>query len=360
MNILYCCDDKFCPYTGISITSLFINNSDLDEINVYVLGLEISDKNKQKFEMLAQKYNRTITIINAEPIDKFLSDQNVKLWKGNRTAWYRLFFEQIMPNDIDRLLYLDSDTIIVGDLSELQNFNFKQNKAAAMMNIPVLKGYKQHLGLSKHDLYYSSGVLLIEMESWKYLKCSERLIYAIKKGYSYFIYPEQDLINAVLRDNIAELPFRFNIVSVWINKSVGDNQYELNKTEMICRENPITQEQVDIAMRNPVILHTVNGSHGVPWKIGNTNPFSNEWHKYREMSLWYDTPAIEAAPTTAWKDRTLFQRIHRITQIVVEKALLPKFVKELIKCAGYRIGMISHIRSNRKYYRKYGSYPRSR
>ena len=53
MNILYTCDDKFCAYTGISITSLFENNKDLDEINVFIAGQDISEKNKTGLEKTA-------------------------------------------------------------------------------------------------------------------------------------------------------------------------------------------------------------------------------------------------------------------------------------------------------------------
>lgn len=60
MNIVYHASDSFAKVTGTSIVSIFENNKDIDEINVYVIEKNFTEDNKKKMEQLADKYNRRI------------------------------------------------------------------------------------------------------------------------------------------------------------------------------------------------------------------------------------------------------------------------------------------------------------
>ena len=55
LNILYGCDDNYAPYTGISMTSLFENNRDIEEITVYFAAMDCSRENLDKFRLFHRK-----------------------------------------------------------------------------------------------------------------------------------------------------------------------------------------------------------------------------------------------------------------------------------------------------------------
>ena len=69
MNVLYTCDNNYVWLLGISAISMFENNRELQNLNVYLLGENISNENKQILTKIGEKYNRQITIIEVPKID---------------------------------------------------------------------------------------------------------------------------------------------------------------------------------------------------------------------------------------------------------------------------------------------------
>ena len=58
MNIVYSSSDSYAPIAGVSIMSLLHNNTDADEINIYMIDNNISDENKKRFENMVDKFGR--------------------------------------------------------------------------------------------------------------------------------------------------------------------------------------------------------------------------------------------------------------------------------------------------------------
>jgi len=317
VNILYSCDDKYSPFTGVSITSLFENNRALREINVYILALSISEENERKFNQLAEQYNRNLIIVDAGEIDKFFEDSGAILWHGSRTTYYRLFIERVIHGDLEKILYIDSDTIIAGSLEELEQTEFEENKALAMILWPMYKKYNTFIGLKEEDLYCNAGVILFDMINWKRLKCSERIMNSINKGYVNFRQHDQDLLCHTLNENIKILPPKYNVLSIWSDLGIRNLYHYSDANE----SNFYSKEEVVKAMNNPVILHAMEGHSRVPWVEGNRNPFREEWHMYKEMSLWSGITQVKEKTTLVKKirnamfavlPRTLFSRISKV------------------------------------------------
>jgi len=331
MNFLYSCDDKYSPYTGISITSLFENNKELDEIIVYILGLAISEANTKKFDQLAKQYGRKIIIVDAERIDKFLDDNGATSWRGNKVAWYRIFLEKAIPENIERILYLDSDTIVVSSLTEIDAFQLEESKVCAMVSHHRYNEYKNYIGLDEGDACFFSGIILFDMKKWREQKCDGRLKSAISEGYVYFRYPEQDLLCYVLKEAIQKLPPKFNVLSLWQDCGV-DNIFAFGDID---EDNFSTRDEIEYAIRNPVILHVMEGHSGVPWQKGNTNPFRKDWDAYREMSPWQGIPQIK-------KKTTVKEKIRKVMFLVFPRTFYYKISKAYEKWY------------DKDYYRKYG------
>ncbi|MCL2661753.1 MAG: glycosyltransferase family 8 protein [Oscillospiraceae bacterium] len=313
MNILYTCDDKFCAYTGISITSLFENNKDLSEINVFIAGQGISEENSLKLQKTAEKYGRKIIILDAEKIDKFLVENNAVSYHESKAPYYRLFIDELLPQSIERILYIDSDSVVTGSLSGLESFIFEPDKVCAMKRDPVFAEYKISIGLNENDVYYHSGVMLFDLNNWRRLKCSDLLIKEIKEGRARYRLPDQDLLSRALNKNIQTLDLKYNFLThipyfgIDTYRAVSDAH----------DETYYTVQQMQEAMDNPVILHCVRGFVGTPWEKGNTNPFKEEWTKYKEMSLWV---GIKETPSRTDKHMAV-QRL--LIKILPKKLYIP-------------------------------------
>lgn len=127
--------------------------------------------------------------------------------------FYRLFAGQIFP-DVKKLLYLDSDTLILNDLSELYNTDISKYTIGAVpdmaphedLNNPngiyVADFAKKHL---KNGPYFNSGVLLINTkEQTKNIELLKNIKAELK-------YPDQDILNIALQGKIKPLDLKYNI-----------------------------------------------------------------------------------------------------------------------------------------------------
>lgn len=111
-NIVYASDDGFAEVLGVSIISLYANNKEMDDINVFVLDSGISAENKRKLISISKEYNRRkIEFISAKNISEILK-LDVKTDRGSLSQYARLFISSSLPKTIERVLYLDCDIVI--------------------------------------------------------------------------------------------------------------------------------------------------------------------------------------------------------------------------------------------------------
>ena len=68
MNVMYTCDDNYVWLMGISTISLFENNKTIEDLQVYLLGDNISQENKDKLKKIGDQYGRKIQVIEIPPL----------------------------------------------------------------------------------------------------------------------------------------------------------------------------------------------------------------------------------------------------------------------------------------------------
>jgi lipopolysaccharide biosynthesis glycosyltransferase len=162
-------------------------------------------------------------------IKKFIGQNNKLIWRTvskkqnpyadvNYSRWspvifYRLFAHIIFPNT-NKMLYLDSDTLVQSDLSDLYNTDISQYAMGAIRDMAptnikddpngtYVREFKDKY--LKHNLYVNSGVLLLNMEHLR----TTQSPWPIKCELTY---PDQDILNTMFDGNILELPLRYNCI----------------------------------------------------------------------------------------------------------------------------------------------------
>ena len=68
LDILYQINEKYAPFCGVSMTSLFENNKHFDELRVFILGERLSASSEAKFRALAAQYHRAICFIKTDSL----------------------------------------------------------------------------------------------------------------------------------------------------------------------------------------------------------------------------------------------------------------------------------------------------
>ena len=177
MNILYTLNDKFVPQVAAGIASVCENNKELKDIKFYLFSMGITLENKKKLKKMVSNYNRKIEIIELRELNSYFD------FKFDTNGWNpivlaRLLIDKILPENIDKILYLDGDTICRGSLESLWMDNMENKVLGASIEPTIDKKRKKELDL-ENSHYYNAGVLLINLKKWRKENTG-------KKQYHYF------------------------------------------------------------------------------------------------------------------------------------------------------------------------------
>ena len=295
LHVVYASDDKFAEILGVSLTSLYENNKNMEQIHVYVLDSKISEENKKKLESVGTAYNRSsIHWIPAKDISEELH-MDVAVDRGSLSQYARLFVSSVLPADLERVLYLDCDIIINQSLDELWNLDM-HGKTIAALKDAFSKWYRTNINLKPTDIMFNSGVMLIDLKRWKEQEVEKRLLKFIASKNGKIQQGDQGALNAVLSHDTYCFEPRFNSVTIYYDFSY--------KEMMIYRKPPefYTEEQVKEATENPVIIHfTTSFLSRRPWIEGCQHRYVGEWIKYKDMSPWKDSPLWDYKKATGVK-----------------------------------------------------------
>lgn len=284
LHVVYASDNKFAEILGVSLTSLYENNKAMEQINIYILDGGITDFNKENLNSLAEMYGRTpIQWLGTKNINEELQ-MEVSIDRGSLSQYARLFVASVLPSGLERVLYLDCDTIIVQSLEELWNLNL-HGKTIAALKDAFSRWYRMNIDLKPNDIMFNSGVMLIDLEKWKEQKIEEKLMKFICEKSGKIQQGDQGVLNAVLTNDTYCFEPRFNSVTIF---------FDFNYKEMMIYRKPpkgfYAEEQINEAIERPVIIHfTTSFLSRRPWIEGCQHPYFDEWEKYKALSPWKNT-----------------------------------------------------------------------
>lgn len=280
MNVLYASDDNYAEIMGISIVSLFENNQNLDDIRVYIINDNISEDNCRKIESIFEIYGRKL------PIWKMIKGINEVLQievyedRFSQTQFARLFLEEIVDDEDDRILYLDCDTIINDTLAEFWNMPL-EGKVGAVLADAFSPLYRKNIGLEKNDLMFNSGVMLIDMKRWREECVGHQLRAFIRAHKGIVQQGDQGVLNAVLSKRMCTFSPRYNLLT---------NYSAFSYKDMMLYRKPVniySEQELKNAKEAPCIIH-YTGSFMVarPWENGMEHPYKKLWIDYKNRSPW--------------------------------------------------------------------------
>lgn len=267
-GIIYATNKEYLTITLASMLSLLECNKD-KKLRIYFMTENLTSDDYQLIEKISKNY--PLVKLSIHPIECYHIDQyKIPGWQNTQAANARLFFERILDNKLDEVeevLYLDSDTIIVDDLSELSQYS--GSIYAALDNVD--HGYIEQLGVTR---YFNSGVLKINIDWWKKENVENRIIRFVRDNpLKRLSYPDQDVLNCVLENDICELPMKYNLppsINIMNNLVLSIH----------CKKTDKDIENIKKAKQNPKILHSY-GLLGIkPWTHNAINPYNEIFRKY--------------------------------------------------------------------------------
>jgi len=279
LNVLYQFNEAYAPFAGASITSLLENNRHIDDIRIYVLEESVSEESKEKMTRLVNGYGRTIQFIETRSLVDKMRQLGIPEYRGSYSANFKLFFPELIQEPLNRILYIDSDTVVDGDLSPLLSFPMGDSPLA-MAYDSLGKKHAKLLGLDEHTGYFNSGVILFDAVKWRERNCTERIVDHVKRIRAHYMSPDQDLLNVVFQGEISLLPASYNFQPIHII-------CQLKQFFRVFAPNTYyTASELTESAQKPVIFHFFRFLGQFPWHQGNIHPDRELFDKYLSMSPW--------------------------------------------------------------------------
>jgi lipopolysaccharide biosynthesis glycosyltransferase len=204
--VAFCPDNFYSPLTYTSMISILISKSFYTYILFYlIVPFNFSDKNFELFESLYEQFEFfNITFIKMDNrYDNAYTNRYL-----TKNAFYRLSLGELLPN-LNKIIYLDSDTICLKDLSNLFNSNFMGKLFLAKI-----------LSLKSKDFNFevNTGVLLLNLIGMRKMKVEKKVLTLLNNGFKDPVYHDQAIINIFFKKYVGFLPLEYNTFSPNINR----------------------------------------------------------------------------------------------------------------------------------------------
>ena len=267
--IVYASDNNYAKYTSVSIQSILENSAQRNFLIFYILiDDEFSERNKELLTNQVEKYGHNIVFVNMKDAYK---EENLKIAHISHHTYYRLQLPKILGY-LNKLIYIDGDTIVLGDIGDLFDFDIKDSyfggvKAPAFDN----KKHRNRLGIDTSK-YINAGVLLVNNRLLIKDKVQKKFEELLNNSYDC---QDQDIINVAGFGKITLLPIKYNLMT----------KYQ-NTFSRFISEGKIDKSEFDEAIKYPLIIHYADKIK--PW-ADKTSWLAAHYWEYAEKSPFYIT-----------------------------------------------------------------------
>lgn len=215
INLLFSLDENYVYPLKVLIQSLAENHPD-DSFRMYLLHAGISDSSLKDLRLFIEsKGNHELIDIYSKNF--FKSSDKIAITRYYAIEMYLwMFAPYLLPDEVDRVLYLDPDVICTQDISSFYNQSFDGYSFIATNYKYKTKWIQPFNNLRLRNFesedYFNSGVVLMNLKKLRQVGDADRIVEAIRENKSVLILPDQDIFNLVYVNDIKEEDWRiFNM-----------------------------------------------------------------------------------------------------------------------------------------------------
>lgn len=268
-------------------------------LHIHAIATGISDNQKEEIRRYLSAGGHALSFYD---IDESVARRFVLLDKWTSAVYYRLFFPFVIPASVQRLLYLDSDMIVLKNLSDLYTQDLETYPVAAVYDNYVK--IQPKLGIDEPGEYFNSGMLLIDIQRWQAERISEQAMDYLIRYPERIQFVDQCALNAVLYKRWKKIDKRYNLLYSYIPEGMRGRALQH-------------------ALKDVVVVHfTIQR----PWHMLCRNPFRTQYFRFLRGAgrgksfIPYDDFSILKFP--AWLKI-------RVTDLYFTLPLLPRLWRRL-------------------------------
>ncbi len=280
--VVFAADDAYVPMLTTALYSLLKNASPDYFYDIVVLESGISREHKTQMHNFFSQFSNAA--LRFAQVSGMIDCYNLKTSNAHISTetYYRFLIQQVMPS-YNKVIYLDCDLVVLGDISKLWEIDLKDNLVAAARDADFLGNLNKSDGtrmryaknvLHLHNPYdyFQAGVLVLNLEQMRALYSFEQwLEYATEPKY---LYDDQDILNKHCEGRVLYINNAWNVM----NNCGG-------RIQNVCSFAPAkVYEEYLAAYENPLIMHFAGFEK--PWKAGGCDKDTLYWEYARETPFY--------------------------------------------------------------------------
>lgn len=270
LNLVFASDQNYLTYTVVTLASILKNYKGTKPIHVYLLvDQKLDDQHVAKFAALKQ-----IHAFQFHEIDVDASQfANIRTSAGISIAtYYRLLMHKLLPKNVHKVLYLDSDLIILDSIDQLYDEKF-DGAVFAGVEDSISTTYNKRFGIPADGRHINAGVMLVNVDALRRIRFDGLVERYLAANRYRLMLGDQQIIAELFFDAIRYVPVKWNVhgsmfAPDWIESFVGS-------------QNSMDASEAANAISTPSLIHYTLSRK--PW-MSLEHPKSETWFEYLALT----------------------------------------------------------------------------
>jgi len=282
MNVVCATDDNFIQHCCIMLVSLLSNNKD---VNIFILTEGLIPENQRIIEEEVTEKGGRVRFCKVEGslIDSLPLSKAEGLNHISKATYYRILIADILPKDVEKVLYLDCDIVVDASLEALWQIDMTGKAIAASPQLG--SGYNcERLGYPIEDGYFNAGVTMMNLAYCRENHITEEMVDYAVRNRDKLLFNDQDILNGVLHDRSIHILPQWNMTSACYVIDL-DKRGDKRKGVVI-NDYAAAKKNIHERRMSPCIIHYV--SKPKPWSENCVHPLYHLYYKYAKKTLHYN------------------------------------------------------------------------
>ncbi len=256
IHLILAADNNYAQHMGVAIISVLENSKYKEDLVFHVIENSISKTNVRKIESIATKYKCQINFykIDIEKTSNF-PEYNYM----TKASYFRLFIHQLLPSDIEKVIYLDCDIVALGEIKELYDIDVTNYMFAAVEDVKAKRILRNYFYPNLNN-YFNAGVLVINLKKWREKIDIEGIYQFVDKYKQEIKNNDQDILNCLFLSDWKQIERKYNY----------DNRLNFKK----------------LKVDDIILLHY--SCRIKPWSYLYTRKEKSHYIKHLKNSPWHD------------------------------------------------------------------------
>lgn len=213
--IFFAVDDNYIPFLAVTICSLVEKASKENNYNLKILYTNITKENQKKIKKF-EKENISIEFVNVTEYIKKFQDKFYTRDYFSQTTYFRLFIPDIYL-EYDKVLYIDSDIVLLDDVAKLYNIDLGNNLVGAatdnaVKSVRELRDYVELVvGVASYENYFNAGVLLMNLKELRDFRFKTKVLYLLD-NVKFRVAQDQDYLNRLCKGRVKLISNSWNVM----------------------------------------------------------------------------------------------------------------------------------------------------